>query len=96
MSAEERRMYAAVASLECQHCGAHGTQVSHSNQIRDGHGRSIKSAWWRVAALCPACHYEIDQGSKLSKVERREIWDEAHRRTIGELFARGLLVPVKG
>lgn len=94
MSAAERRMYAAVATLSCQHCGAHGTQVAHSNQLRDGKGRGLKADWWRVAALCPECHVAIDSGAKLSKEERREIWDEAHRKTIGELFAAGLVRPV--
>lgn len=88
-------MFANVASLECQRCGAHGSQVAHSNQLRDGKGRGLKSHWWRVAALCPRCHHDIDHGSSLSKQERREAWDEAHRRTIGALFERGLLVPAE-
>lgn len=54
----------------------------------------IKASNFRVAALCPECHFEIDQGPRLSKDERREEWDEAHRKTIGELFARGLIRPV--
>jgi len=91
---DEGRLYAAVASLECQRCGAHGTQVAHSNQLRDGKGRGLKSYPWRVAALCVACHTEIDSGAQLSKQERREAWDEAHRNTVGALFARGLVRPV--
>lgn len=54
----------------------------------------IKASNFRVAALCPECHAEIDQGSRLTKEQRREEWDEAHRKTIGELFARGLIRPV--
>jgi hypothetical protein len=27
----------------------------------------------------------------MSKQERVEMWEEAHRRTIGELFERGML-----
>lgn len=88
------RLYAAVASLPCQRCGKNGSQVAHSNQLRDGKGRGIKSFPWRVAALCPECHQEIDQGTTLTKAQRREQWDEAHRKTIGELFARGLIRPV--
>jgi len=34
---------------------------------------------------------EIDQGTKLSKAERVEIWEEAHRKSIGWLFENGYL-----
>lgn len=94
IKADEARLYAAVASLPCQVCGRNGSQVSHSNQLRDGKGRGLKAFPWRVAAICPACHTEIDSGAHLSRQERRDRWDEAHRRTIGELFERGLVRPV--
>ena len=38
------------------------------------------------------CHMELDQGNKLSKQERIEIWDEAHRKTIGWLFENELIL----
>ena len=41
--------------------------------------------------MCFKCHAEIDQGAKLSKQERLDIWEEAHRRTVGLLFERGML-----
>ena len=44
-----------------------------------------------LAALCPECHTMIDQGKDLSKAERVGMWEEAHRKTIGELFERGLI-----
>ena len=37
------------------------------------------------------CHFELDQGTKYNKSERMNIWEEAHRKTIGEMFERGLL-----
>lgn len=92
--ADEKRLYGHVASLPCQLCGKHGTHVSHSNQLRDSKSMGRKASPWRVAALCPTCHYEIDAGAKLSKEERREQWDEAHRATVGELFRLGLVRPV--
>lgn len=95
VKADQSRLFGHVASLPCQRCGAVGrTQVSHSNQPRDGKGKAIKAFPWRVAALCDCCHVEIDQGKTLSKQERRDQWDEAHRATIGELFAAGLVRPV--
>jgi hypothetical protein len=54
--------------------------------MRDGKGRSIKAHDYRIAALCFKCHYEIDQGKDLSRQERLNIWEDAHRATIGWLF----------
>ena len=75
----------------CQKCGRKdGTVVAaHSNQLRDGKGRGIKAYDYRVAALCYSCHMELDQGKSLSKAERVEMWEEAHRKTIGWLFETG-------
>ena len=82
----------AVATLPCQSCGIEGrTQASHSNQSRDGKGKSIKAHDYRIAALCVECHTEIDQGSRLSRDERIQMWEDAHRRTIGTLFEQGFL-----
>ena len=98
VKSDESRLYAAVASLTCQRAECPGgcghVQVAHSNQLRDGKGRGIKAYPWRVAALGERCHFELDQGATLTKQERRDQWDEAHRRTVGELFSRGLVRPV--
>ena len=70
-----------------------GTVVAaHSNQLRDGKGRGLKAHDYRIASLCFTCHAELDQGSKMSKQERIEMWEEAHRKTIGLLFERELIV----
>ena len=94
IAADQSRLWGHVASLPCGCCGQHGVQVAHSNQSRDGKGMSLKSYPWRVAALCPRCHVEIDSGSALSRAERLDRWEAAHRQTIGALFERGLLRPV--
>jgi hypothetical protein len=77
-----------VRNFPCQHCLTEdGTVVgAHSNQLRDGKGRGIKANDYRIAALCYRCHMELDQGKDLSKLERVEMWEEAHRKTIGLLF----------
>lgn len=70
-------------------CGKHndGTIVAaHSNQLRDGKGKGIKAHDFRIAYLCYGCHYEIDQGSTLTKEQRQILWEEAHRKTIEWLF----------
>jgi cytochrome c553 len=80
--------------LPCQHCGIEdGTVVAaHSNQLRDGKGRGLKASDFRIASLCFRCHAEADTSSTLTKVARIEMWEQAHRATIGELFEQGLVV----
>ena len=80
-----------MAGLCCQHCGADGyTQAAHSNQLKHGKGRGIKASDEFTAALCLKCHYELDQGNKLSKDERVEMWERAHNRTVAELKRLGV------
>ena len=82
-----------AAKLPCQHCGLDdGTTVAaHSNQLRDGKGRGLKANDYRIATLCFKCHAELDQGNTWSKAERVQMFEDAHRSTIGELFERGIL-----
>lgn len=61
--------------------------AAHSNQLRDGKGMGIKAHDYRIAYLCYHCHHEIDQGSKLLRKDRDDIWEQAHRATIGWLFS---------
>ena len=88
MNYRDARLLRAVRDAPCMMCGIQdGTVVAaHSNQLRDGKGRSIKAHDYRIAALCFRCHGEIDQGAKMTKEERVEAWEEAHRKTIGWLF----------
>jgi hypothetical protein len=77
-----------VAALSCQSCGMdNGVQAAHSNW-GGGKGKGIKADDNLVAALCLACHYEIDQGAHLSKDERKEMWLKAHKSTIESLGDR--------
>jgi len=64
-----------------------GTVVAaHSNQMRDGKGRGLKAHDYRIAALCFTCHAELDQGQAMSREERLNMWETAHRGTVGWLF----------
>lgn len=73
----EKRWFEAVASIDhCVLCQVNRRQISHSNQAR---GKAQKSAPWLTAAICPECHHEIDNGTKLPQLERREL----HWRAIG-------------
>ncbi len=83
-----KKLLEVVRQSPCQNCGREdGTVVAaHSNLLRDGKGRGIKASDYRIAALCFKCHSELDQGSKMSREERKELWEEAHRATVGWLF----------
>ena len=80
-----KKLLKLVAGLDCQACGSSEmVQAAHTNW-GGGKGRGIKADDNLVAALCLKCHYEIDQGSKLSKEERIEKWQKAHRKTVNAL-----------
>lgn len=88
-----QKLLETVRECPCQNCGAQdGTVVAaHSNQLRDGKGRGIKAHDYRIAALCFRCHHELDQGNKLNKQERLNMWEDAHRSTMGWLFENDLI-----
>jgi hypothetical protein len=90
------KLLEAVREAPCMNCGIkNGTVVAaHSNQLRDGKGRSMKAHDYRIAALCFTCHSELDQGNKMTKDERIAFWEDAHRNTIGWLFDAGKVVVV--
>ena len=80
----------AVRALPCGHCGAQdGTVVAaHRNE---GKGMGIKVSDALVAALCFRCPAELDQGGKLSRTERREMWDQAYIQTMRQAIEQGIL-----
>ena len=93
MMYRNEKLLKAVRECPCQHCGAQdGTVVAaHSNQLIDGKGRGLKAHDYRIAALCFRCHAELDQGAKMSKQERVNMWEAAHRSTIGWLFENDVI-----
>ena len=97
----KRKMYRneklikAARLLPCQHCGvSDGTVVAaHSNQLRDGKGRGLKAHDYRIASLFFRCHSDLDQGSKMDKAQRIEMFETAHRKTLGLFFEQGIIGP---
>jgi hypothetical protein len=89
-----KRLLELCRELPCQSCGRSDGSVcaAHSNQLRDGKGTGVKASDAMVASLCSKCHYEIDNGKELSKEERREIWELAHRLTIRYMIENDMLV----
>ena len=88
-----KKLLEAVREAPCMHCGAQdGTVVAaHSNQLRDGKGRGLKAHDYRIAALCYRCHSELDQGHRMSQQERLNMWEDAHRATVGWLFDHNII-----
>jgi hypothetical protein len=88
-----KKLLEIVRTFPCQHCFIQNETIvaAHSNQLRDGKGKGIKAHDYRIAALCYKCHMELDQGTKLSKQERADMWEESHRKTIGKLIEQGYL-----
>lgn len=91
MMYRNKKLLEAVREAPCMNCGAQdGTVVAaHSNQLRDGKGRGIKAHDYRIAALCYRCHSDLDQGARMTKEQRLNFWEEAHRKTVGWLFESG-------
>jgi hypothetical protein len=77
MMYRDRRLLEIVRDAPCMVCfNQDGTVVAaHSNQLKDGKGRSIKAHDFRIAAMCYRCHTRCDQGADLSKAERVEMWE---------------------
>jgi hypothetical protein len=88
-----KKLLEAVREAPCMMCGAQDGTIcaAHSNQLRDGKGKALKAHDYRIAALCSICHHQIDQGFLWSKEEKREKWEEAHRKTMGWLFDSGAI-----
>lgn len=93
MNYRNSKLLAIAKHSHCQLCGVQDSTIvaAHSNQLQDGKGMGIKAHDYRIAYLCNACHYTLDQGKQLQKAKRKEYWEEAHRATIGWLFENGYL-----
>jgi len=89
-----KRLLEVVRKLPCQNCGADDSTIcaAHSNWSEDGKGMGIKSSDAAIAALCYNCHSALDQGSKLSKIERKELWTNAYKNTFKSLIENEYLI----
>lgn len=77
------------------YCGIDDGSVvaAHSNQGIHHKGRGVKADDSAIASLCSRCHYELDQGSQLSRAERQRMWWSAHIKTVAQLLKRNLWPP---
>lgn len=74
-------------------CGSQdGTVVAaHSNLLEHGKGKGIKAHDGMAAWLCYRCHSQLDQGTELSKNERRDYTLTAICRTYQKLWDLDLI-----
>ena len=81
-----KKLMEAYRKIPCQNCYIEGqTQAAHSNWAEHGKGRGIKASDEFTAALCQKCHTELDQGARLTKDQRRMLWQMAHQKTVNKL-----------
>lgn len=92
-----------VRGLECMSCAIEKlTEPAHSNQLRFGKAKGLKSSDATAMALCKTvpgrhgCHNNHDQGGKLSKAEWKAFEHRMIAKTITELLRRGKLVADEG
>ncbi|PVY81077.1 uncharacterized protein DUF1364 [Cupriavidus alkaliphilus] len=53
---------------------------AHSNQLRDGKGKGLKADDRMTVPACFWCHYELDQGKRFNKEQKRVRWDWGYGR----------------
>ena len=72
-----------------------GCEPAHSNNLSDGKGMGIKAHDYRHVASCHACHVEYDSGTKFTREEKREFFDNGWASTISLYFVNGWIGCVK-
>jgi nitrite reductase/ring-hydroxylating ferredoxin subunit len=93
MTFRNRALLDCARDLPCSSCGADdGTIVpAHSNEIRHGHGKGIKSSDACFCCLCHRCHFEYDQGLSMDRDQKRIFFALAMCQTYKVLMERGYL-----
>jgi hypothetical protein len=87
-----KKLREAYRLIPCQNCGADDGTVccAHSNWGVHGKGERIKADDNRGASLCARCHVPLlDQGTALSRAERKALWWGAHVKTVRLLVGLG-------
>jgi hypothetical protein len=64
----------------------------HANWPEHGKGAGMKAHDCYAVPGCRACHMALDQGSKLSGEQRKDIWLRAFWKYLPQLWQRGLLI----
>lgn len=93
MTYRNPRLLLLARDQACVACGrSDGTVVAaHSNLGEHGKGMSMKAHDGMTAWLCMRCHRELDQGSVMTKAERRLFTLESICGTYMQLWNQGLI-----
>lgn len=76
----------------CMGCGKANEGDVVAAHRNEGKGAGLKNPDFMWAALCTLkCHYELDQGNKMTREEKRAFWNAAYWRTQMWLWTSGLL-----
>ncbi len=76
----------------CMGCGKSNEGDVVPAHRNEGKGMGLKNPDFMWAALCNLkCHYELDQGNKMDRDEKRAFWMKAYWRTQMWLWTSGLL-----
>lgn len=83
-----KKLLEAAREIHCQNCYIEdGTVVAAHTNWGSGKGMGRKADDNMIASLCFHCHGMIDQGSSLSREQRQDIWQMAHRKTVQRLVS---------
>lgn len=93
MTYRNPRLLSLARDQACVACGvSDGTTVAaHSNLGEHGKGFSLKAHDGMSAWLCHGCHYQLDQGARMTKAERRLFILESICGTYMQLWSQGLI-----
>lgn len=99
MNYEDQNLTALACELECQIqipgvCTGGRGMACHANWSEFGKGERLKAHDHFHAAGCAACHYELDQGKRLKKQERKDFWTMGYIRTWIAYWQRGYIAVV--
>lgn len=97
MSFRSRKLLDLARDRACVWCGCDdGTIVAaHSNLMEHGKGKGLKAHDGMMAWLCYRCHSEYDQGSQMSREEKRDFILTAICKTYMRMWDQEL-IQVKG
>lgn len=87
---ELKKLLIAARDAPCMSCGADDSTIvaAHRNE---GKGMGIKVPDYQVAYLCYQCHSELDNGTSMTRDERRAFWNSAYVKTVAYWFRNGLV-----
>lgn len=83
-----KKLLEAARQIPCQNCYIEdGTVVAAHTNWGSGKAMGRKADDNMIASLCFSCHASIDQGSTLTREQRQDIWQMAHRKTVQRLVS---------